>query len=1302
MANFRLGTNSPYYSSEEPQRENHKFLGHTALTVGAASAIASGFLPNSSGGRMMDNYYKTARVVGYAFPFGMVASLRIPEAMSPFLSPSFQSKGVGFVDFDASFLGTNETKAWLSKVTGRTETELSNLGIGGSTSLRFQRANGWKGLFGQGNLTAITSQGHQVELSKNIMLLDRNLTGEEMFSTKHSVNQLTSAVGSVIDENININNTFTLQSNGISTGAAHRYVPIQSFTGSTDSVKNVWNRLTYLRGLGAFETQRFNHAVGTIAEQLPIVGPLLKPFINSDKLLVKNGPSLLTHARYMGLFGKLALTGAMVAQYDYLARYQTDNIILKEGLYSIGSAGIGYAAMRTLSKYNNQQITSKAPMIGVGLGVLSFIGQNIFENYDKGLVAGTATGLSNLNIMKAQVGELTLASDYRRKLEDLMPGITSTSTGVFLGIASLGAYQIRHFKENRYYQFYKHMEKLAQNNSMPFSSITDKVKAFSNMDMSFEAWEKISLNLKPGHDLASVKAQIANGTWRRSRFPGKEANERFAQRFEQFLATSPQIEEVGKKLFKHFNTSSHMSYKGITGSTVAFLGAFALHALATGKLLGGTIETPDQLERQKTGEELIAVRKSRWWGTGGTPYEGGKISYYKPSLTASIVGDVTNRAAWGEDVKKYSPITRWFLKNFTYELEKRNYEDRPYPMTSPAFSDVPFFGKLLGGTIGRIIKPIKYMHVDEWARVDENGQYSYLNVPNKLNSNPFIPMGGTGVGTPGKPYSLGEIYGDTQYRLREASGLLGFVQNKLQAFFTGEETYSSGKQLLAESNSINSLAKNYWDLELGGFATMTEVVRRILPKERSSARERYNPIKNSMPSWLPDEFKRGDPFTKIPNAASRLPGAGYAGIHKELQGINPEEYPLWYRYEILANVAPYSDEYRSIKNRIYKMRKNGQLTPEQQKKVDLIDSQLAAQKLKRNYYIETESQRKQGIVSKTIRNTYFGIIDTVKDIAAPIEYLVPGGFRPSQKFLPVSNVVKDYERYAIYGSETSFWEFSRAWKDYLGPSFYSAMNLVGWNGIPPEVEKKREIDQYFDRLTYFKYMNLAQEAKNQGDSSTAKEYERIAHKTTYGINPFGSSLSIYSSLPAAEKDRYEGLKRLYKDSDRKRVLELLPDDQKILFTSIWAKQDGIKLPREIRDSYSDSNKMKALQSYFAEKGLPREDWIGYNPNVDINDIKLKYIENMGYEMYDFNFWPSQKNLLDQKPYLENSEVSIDFRPTGLFGSMVKSIEHSYNANSLNTISFENKSGFSKSSYISYIMDDRLQDIKKEYQKWDER
>jgi hypothetical protein len=75
------------------------------------------------------------------------------------------------------------------------------------------------------------------------------------------------------------------------------------------------------------------------------------------------------------------------------------------------------------------------------------------------------------------------------------------------------------------------------------------------------------------------------------------------------------------------------------------------------------------------------------------------------------------------------------------------------------------------------------------------------------------------------------------------------------------------------------------------------------------------------PDWLPGDdyytnFHEGDPFIKVPEGYARLPGAGYEALHPELKDVNPEDYPDIHKMAILADVAPYSREYNTYRQKV--------------------------------------------------------------------------------------------------------------------------------------------------------------------------------------------------------------------------------------------------------------------------------------------------------------------------------------------------------------------------------------------------
>jgi len=135
---------------------------------------------------------------------------------------------------------------------------------------------------------------------------------------------------------------------------------------------------------------------------------------------------------------------------------------------------------------------------------------------------------------------------------------------------------------------------------------------------------------------------------------------------------------------------------------------------------------PGMLGSRKTGNELrdvysgldeVPIRSGRWWELGSTPFEGARIKAWRPHWSVLHKSRAEDISLFGseEEKWKHNPILhpiRW-LKD-PYYLEKLHYEDRPYPVASPAFTNVPLIGPLLGATIGKLVKPTIRMHEEDW------------------------------------------------------------------------------------------------------------------------------------------------------------------------------------------------------------------------------------------------------------------------------------------------------------------------------------------------------------------------------------------------------------------------------------------------------------------------------------------------------------------------------------------------------------------------------------------------------------
>ena len=60
--------------------------------------------------------------------------------------------------------------------------------------------------------------------------------------------------------------------------------------------------------------------------------------------------------------------------------------------------------------------------------------------------------------------------------------------------------------------------------------------------------------------------------------------------------------------------------------------------------------------------------------------------------------------------------------------------------------------------------------------------------------------------------------------------------------------------------------------------------------------------------------------------------------------------------------------------------------------------------------------------------------------------------------------------------------------------------------------------------------------------------------------------------------------------------------------------------------------------------LPGPDWVGWHPSVDLEDIKMKTVMELGEDMHDYNLWPSRLDRLAGKPYINDQAIAPILNP----------------------------------------------------------
>lgn len=748
----------------------------------------------------------------------------------------------------------------------------------------------------------------------------------------------------------------------------------------------------------------------------------------------------------------------------------------------------------------------------------------------------------------------------------------------------------------------------------------------------------------------------------------------------------------------------------------AAIGTAAVLPFIPGALVPG--ERPEEIHRLMTGEQDVPVRRGRWWPAGRSPHEGERIMQWRPHWSALVRKKPQEIGVWGED--PVSPLSQWFLKNFTYHLEEKHYHDRPYAVSGPAFADTPIIGPILSGTVGRVIKPTRFYHTEEWVRRTPEGgglggaiaqgdiMTDYQTLwPAPKTSPPDLSLGGLPFGNLRPPGGIKDILGETAYRMQEIVGLPGFIAESIKERVTGRPGWWDEEARLRTAGAMYGAEESAaWQMQFGDPFFVTEWARRLYPHRQRQIPLIEPPIRNQMPDWMPGtgdrsaDFLTGDPFTKVPIGEALLPGPGFEALHPELKGVAPEDYPLFWRYHVLAHVAPYSERYKEHERQMRAASQGGQLTAEQDEAFKRIQAQVQEQKrgitfFKRQFTESGADNAREAILQANQRarrgespgifgkllGSYWETIGL--NLETPLEALTP--LAPASKYLHMRTDIQAYERERIYGRKMAMW--GHPYEHFVKPFFQQVFHGLGWDGIPSNVKETRRITELFDILEYLKYTRLKEKSFSQGDYERAKEYEDARRATMTGVNVMGRNYSqIFRALPRDERDYFRSFTEATTDEAKEEILSLVPEAQKPMLIGQWKlaymdtlrkaiknetitefmteaeaekeiekitdmqNSEGFPMSEELIEEflatrlpgepYADWFRRKKIAERIEELGfsVPGPDWVGMHPNVDLEDVKMKYVLEEGLNAHDFDLWPDRMMTLPYKPYIDTEAL----------------------------------------------------------------
>jgi hypothetical protein len=1086
---------------------------------------------------------------------------------------------------------------------------------------------------------------------------------------------------------------------------------------------------------------------------------------------------------------------------------------------------------------NSQRRTLVGAGMGAALGVLGMAGVGPFA---AGPIPGVANLVARGNEIRSYVGEVLPVNAWRRNVEEMMPGstgvISSLGVGFLAGASYVAATRGIRISDNlkigglskdvivEQEERAKFLRaKFRDRENITLADMGNEVreqagrvlratKAHEDAYPKLSDKEKIRARRTLDSTIRKIRGDTGGLSTRQTEIVEQNMNSYISsleREGEYGLLNNPigkvadvsNFDEIAEHVTDHTYAEAKSkifaSEKNALGRlreairvaprtrSILYASTVAAAAWFVGTGSMGTLERPSELRELNQGKRLEAVRRGQKWEMGQTGYEGTDILYYRPSLTARLSSGAAQAGASGG----HGPLMEMALKNFTYKLERENYWTRPAPITGAAFDQVPFIYPLIQ-PIADLIKKPRLMHVGEWARSDSEGNVKFVERSTGLDEIPDLSIGGLGMPAPYSPYSPSRVLGDFWEQTTSLGGLVGFYAKTAKNYLTGTPGIADQRQELESFSRNMDMASRFYDLQGGGsflgVPFVSEPIRRFLHKDDL---KQYNPIKNAMPSWMPDSFQYGNQYTntRYGEGEYRMPGKGYVALHTELKGVNPEDYPLLHKMNILGDVAPQSPQYKGYRRQAELMRSSGEMTTEEEKffyrhkqnvarkatdkgtdayqfkpstydtisgdvtSVDAstmsftvsgyggrfgvagisndVDALISDYNLsiKQAAKLKTRNEKafsskiqvgqgvtvdvaasigqavdERGVVMGAVRNNGFNVNKDIREegrfakddspiadyamtnpigkmfgraweatthianrVAQPIEHIGMFGMSPVNKLLPFRDALEEYESRELYGTEMKGWDSPVA--GWIAPAIKSALhNWLGFDFESPGLREKRDTEEYFDKLKYVKYSGLSQAAGMQGNEQLANQYQNIAQDTYVGGTGYVSEERLGNVLGGRESMFAAGFAREMNPGRQQDIIDALPDYKSRLMEGFYMNQDLEAINRaagsapmstygmdyaadlivkkqkegfDVSDPQMvDSAKLQEVSQFFNHRSMPAVDWIGFNPAVDLEDVKLKYIESEGMNYHDFGIYPSRASYMPRKPYIDEKAM----------------------------------------------------------------
>jgi hypothetical protein len=187
----------------------------------------------------------------------------------------------------------------------------------------------------------------------------------------------------------------------------------------------------------------------------------------------------------------------------------------------------------------------------------------------------------------------------------------------------------------------------------------------------------------------------------------------------------------------------------------------------------------------------------------------------------------------------------------------------------------------------------------------------------------------------------------------------------------------------------------------------------------------------------------------------------------------------------------------------------------------------------------------------------------------------------------------------------------RNWKENATKSTGKVVRFKNKEGrLQYALEGSKELAAYKSKQVNKKIKELEEKEvlMNLGPySRKAIKYREKYKSTLFAVDENVNYTRVYRALPDKDKDYFKYFAQETNPEKREEILKLVSKEQARMYKAIWGKD-------------IESHDIKDLEKYFDKHQLPEETWVGWKEGIDLEDAKIKVIENENLNLDDFGIW----------------------------------------------------------------------------------